>query len=278
MKVLEAPFIQEFIRLCEDGWRLGWHEYHGGNLSYRIKKEELEPLKEELSDRSAPWKELGQAFAGLGGEYFLVTGSGECFRNTAVRPKENFGIAQLNEKGDAFRVLWGLEKNGRKPTSEFLPHLSIHKTKRDVCGEQYRLVYHSHPTNLIVLSAIMEHDSRKITKALWDMEPECPMTFPNGIGVVDWMVPGTAQLAEITGELMKKHDAVLWSQHGVLVAGSDFDTTLGITHTLEKAAEMFLKIRMLAPKREQCPTEEQYRELAEVFHLSLAPEYIEAKL
>ena len=42
MKVLEAGFVQGFIRMCNDGWEQGWHERNGGNLTYRIKKEEVE--------------------------------------------------------------------------------------------------------------------------------------------------------------------------------------------------------------------------------------------
>ncbi len=26
MKVLDAKFVQGFIRMCDDGWQQGWHE------------------------------------------------------------------------------------------------------------------------------------------------------------------------------------------------------------------------------------------------------------
>ena len=40
MKVLETEFAKGFIRLADDGFRQGWHERNGGNLSYRLTREE----------------------------------------------------------------------------------------------------------------------------------------------------------------------------------------------------------------------------------------------
>ena len=48
MKFLEAGFVQGFIRMANDGWEQGWHERNGGNLSYRVKPEEADQVREEL--------------------------------------------------------------------------------------------------------------------------------------------------------------------------------------------------------------------------------------
>lgn len=47
-------FVQGFIRMADDGFRMGWHERNGGNLSYRIKPEEIEMIKSRLSNEG-PW-------------------------------------------------------------------------------------------------------------------------------------------------------------------------------------------------------------------------------
>ena len=55
MKFLDAEFVQGFIRMANDGWEQGWHERNGGNLSYRVKPEEVELVKENFkvaSDRN----------------------------------------------------------------------------------------------------------------------------------------------------------------------------------------------------------------------------------
>ena len=48
MKFLDAEFVQGFIRMANDGWEQGWHERNGGNLSYRVKPEEVEMVKENF--------------------------------------------------------------------------------------------------------------------------------------------------------------------------------------------------------------------------------------
>ena len=42
MKILESKFVQGFIKMANDGYLQGWHERNGGNLSYRLKPEEVE--------------------------------------------------------------------------------------------------------------------------------------------------------------------------------------------------------------------------------------------
>lgn len=48
MKFLDAEFVQGFIRMANDGWEQGWHERNGGNLSYRVKPEEVEAVRENF--------------------------------------------------------------------------------------------------------------------------------------------------------------------------------------------------------------------------------------
>ena len=82
MKVLEAKFVEGFMRMANDGWEQGWHERNGGNLSYRIKPEEVDSVKGEFV--AGDWREIGTEVKGLAGEYFLVTGSGKYFRNVII--------------------------------------------------------------------------------------------------------------------------------------------------------------------------------------------------
>lgn len=54
------------------------------------------------------------------------------------------------------------------------------------------------------------------------------------------MVPGKSEIAEASCALMKSYDAIVWAHHGLFAAGPDFDTTFGLVHTIEKAAEIYL--------------------------------------
>lgn len=66
MKVLDAEFVKGFMRMADDGWQQGWHERNGGNLSYRIKPEEVESVKEELNP--GEWKSIGTSVPKLAGD------------------------------------------------------------------------------------------------------------------------------------------------------------------------------------------------------------------
>ena len=88
MKVLETGAMQGFLRMAEDGWNQGWHERNGGNLTYRMKPEEVAQVSEELED-AQPWQEIGASVPGLAGEYFIVTGSGKYFRNVPLFPEDS---------------------------------------------------------------------------------------------------------------------------------------------------------------------------------------------
>ena len=37
--------LEDYIRMCYDGFLQGWHERNGGNLTYRMKGEEVEECK-----------------------------------------------------------------------------------------------------------------------------------------------------------------------------------------------------------------------------------------
>lgn len=275
MKMLDADFVQGFMRMSDDGWNLGWHECHGGNLTYRVKTKEVESVKDNFSI-NRPWISLGATLPGIAGEYFLSTGSGKFFRNTNVNPMDSFGMVEIDETGSRYRIVWGLENDG-KPTSEFPSHLMNHEIKKEITKDRYRVVYHAHPANIIALSFILPLDDITFTRELWEMEPECAMTFPSGIGVLPWMVPGTIEIAEKTCELMKEYDVVLWAQHGLFATGDSFDNTFGLMHTVEKAAQMLVKVLSCGGKKQNLVSVSDFKEMAEIFNLNLPEKFLYEK-
>ena len=60
MRFLDAEFVKGFIRMANDGWEQGWHERNGGNLSYRVKSEEVESVKENFDPKEwqQPYRSL----------------------------------------------------------------------------------------------------------------------------------------------------------------------------------------------------------------------------
>ena len=270
MKFLDAEFVKGFIRMANDGWEQGWHERNGGNLSYRVKPEEVEEVKENFEARE--WNPIGTAVPNLAGEYFLVTGSGKYFRNVTIKPEDSICMIELDEKGENYRIVWGLV-NGGRPTSELPSHLMNLEVKK-LQDERYRVVYHAHTTNVIALTFVLPLEDKVFTRELWEMATECPVVFPSGIGVVPWMVPGGREIAVATSELMKKYDLAIWAHHGMFAAGFDFDLTFGLMHTAEKSAEILVKTQ---PTKRQTITPDEFRHLAKDFGVTLPEEFLYEK-
>lgn len=275
MNITDVKFVQGFIRMCTDGWEQGWHERNGGNLSYRIKEEEIKNVKDELKE-NGEWMEIGTSVPGLGGEYFLVTGSGKYFRNVALRPAESIGIIRLDEQGEHYQICWGLE-GGVRPTSELPSHLMNHEVKKRVSGGKYRVIYHAHTTNLIALTFVLPLKSEIFTRELWEMATECPVVFPSGVGVVGWMVPGGREIALKTSELMEEYNVAVWAHHGTFCAGEDFDLTFGLMHTVEKSAEILTKVLAMRQSKPQTITPGEFRNLAEAFNVTLPEKFLYEK-
>ena len=247
MKFLDAEFVQGFIRMANDGWEQGWHERNGGNLSYRVKPEEVESVKENFEAKE--WKPIGTSVPNLAGEYFLVTGSGKYFRNVIIKPEDSICMIEVDDKGENYRIVWGLV-NGGRPTSELPSHLMNHEVKKL---------------------------DKVFTRELWEMATECPVVFPDGVGVVPWMVPGGRDIAVATSELMKKYDVAIWAHHGMFAAGEDFDLTFGLMHTVEKSAEILVKMLSMQPNKRQTITPQNFRDLAVDFKVTLPEEFLYEK-
>ena len=272
MKVLDSKFAQGFIRMCNGGWEQGWHERNGGNLSYRIKEEEIAEVMDDLKMDGA-WKEIGTSVPTLANEYFLVTGSGKYFRNVILEPEDSICIIQVDAKGEKYKICWGL-KNGGRPTSELPSHLMNLEVKKKVTDGRYRVVYHAHTTNVIALTFVLPLKDEIFTRELWEMATECPVVFPDGIGVVPWMVPGGRDIAVKTSKLMEKYDVAIWAHHGIFGSGEDFDLTFGLVHTVEKAAEILVKTMSMSPKKLQTIEPDEFRHLAKDFGVTLPEKFL----
>lgn len=264
----DAWFIRAMVKVTSDLWLKGWHERNGGNVSLRLTPEDVAPLRQFLKgDRVVA---IGESIPELSGQFFLVTGSGKYFRNVQLDPKENLGVIEILPGGESTRILWGL-RGDALPTSELSSHLKSHRSRQQVTGGASRVILHSHATNLIALSYVLELDSAVLTRALWEMSTECLVVFPEGIGVLPWMVPGTVSIGAATAAAMRKHALVLWPFHGIFASGATLDEAFGLIDTAEKAAEVLVKVLSMGGKRQSITTQ-QLKDLAARFQVTPMPE------
>lgn len=135
-------------------------------------------------------------------------------------------------------------------------------------------VYHAHTTNVIALTFVLTLEDKVFTRELWEMATECPVVFPSGIGVVGWMVPGGREIAVATSALMKEYDVAIWAHHGMFCSGEDFDLTFGLMHTVEKSAEILVKMLSMRPDKRQTISPQNFRDLAKDFKVTLPEKFL----
>ena len=235
----ELDCLQRFTRLCVNASARGWHEANGGNLSCRLTEDDI-AIRESLLCADAEWHALGRSIPDLAGAHFLISASGAYLSNVAYDPLHSCGIIEINDDGSAWRKRWGLA-DGSRPSSELETHLAAYATALQAGDGADCVVYHAHCPHVIALSSLIEPSTRVWTRTLWRIMTEGIIVFPQGVGALPWMVPGSHELAEATCELMTTHVACVWAHHGVMVRAASFDDAFGIVDTIEKSAGIYLQ-------------------------------------
>lgn len=269
--ILTAPFLKEMCQTTANMYRLGWDERNGGNISYLLKEEEVA----EYLDPKAVLRRIPTGFnaAPLAGKFFIVTGTGKYFKNVEGDPETNLGVLRIAEDGTTAELLWGFKDGGRF-TSEFPAHMMSHIARLEKDPEN-RIVMHCHPTNLLAMNYVHELDEAKFTHTLWEMCTECIVVFPDGVGVLPWMLCGTNDIGVATAEKMKEFRVVVWALHGVYGAGKTMDETFGLIETVEKAAQIFMLTAHL-PRLNTIKDEDMVK-LAEHFKVDYRKDFLHLK-
>ena len=264
-----APFVKELSEIADNMYRLGWNERNGGNISYMIEKNEVAKyLNLNNVLRTIP---LGFDATSLIGKIFIVTGTGKYFKNVFDDPETNLGIIKIANDGKTAELLWGYADGGRF-TSELPAHLMSHMTRLKV-DPTHRVVMHTHATNTIAMSLILGPDEREFTRALWKMQTESIVVFPEGVGVLPWMVCGTNDIGVETAKKLESCRICIWTTHGIYGTGKDLDEAFGLVETVEKAAQLYMLTAGQNRKNEI--KDNELRDLAAVFGFKYREDYLD---
>lgn len=266
--ILKAPFLCELTKIISNMYRLGWDERNGGNVSYLLDEKEVS----EYLDINNVIREIPTGFTdkSLAGKIFIVTGTGKYFKNVEADPENNLGIIKIAEDGTTAQLLWGYADGGRF-TSELPAHLMSHSQRLKVDPEN-RVVMHCHPANILAMTYVHSLDEREFTRSLWQMCTECIVVYPDGVGVLPWMLCGTNSIGEATAAKMKDYRIVIWSLHGIYGAGKDLDECFGLIETVEKAAQIYMMTAHLP--RVNTLTDENLKELGEAFGVDYRKDFL----
>ncbi|EFN8906200.1 rhamnulose-1-phosphate aldolase [Escherichia coli] len=252
--ITQSWFVQGMIKATTDAWLKGWDERNGGNLTLRLDDADIAPYHDNFHQQPR-YIPLSQPMPLLANTPFIVTGSGKFFRNVQLDPAANLGIVKVDSDGAGYHILWGLT-NEAVPTSELPAHFLSHCERIKATNGKDRVIMHCHATNLIALTYVLENDTAVFTRQLWEGSTECLVVFPDGVGILPWMVPGTDEIGQATAQEMQKHSLVLWPFHGVFGSGSTLDETFGLIDTAEKSAQVLVKVYSMSGMKQTISREE----------------------
>ena len=228
MADVTRPTIEEYLanmgaagrRICD----IDASEAGAGNISICL--DELPRVREvfPLSERI----ELPLAAPALAGRTLLVTGSGRRLRQIGDDPLAAVGAVIVEADGVHAELLTSPRRQFERLTSEFNSHLAVHDDQVGRRGLPFHAVVHAQPPHLTYLSHIPAYrDNTKMNQSILRWEPESIVALSEGIGVLEFMVPGSAELMAANVRGLQDFQIVLWSKHGVM-ARSDLSVTRAV--------------------------------------------------
>ena len=165
----------------------------------------------------------------LVGANLIVTGSGRRLREIADAPTANLACIVVLDGGAQGIMFTSPVAQFKRVTSEFNSHLAIHQDQMRLRPIQVHAVVHAQPKHVTFLSHIPKYqDGEYLNTHLLRWQPETIMNFPEGIGVLPFLLPGSQQLMLETMLSMRDHQMVAWSQHGVIARADE-----SILHALD---------------------------------------------
>lgn len=201
-------------------------EASAGNISvfigWPVEVRRRFPLSEEL--------DLPTAVPSLAGKVLLVTGSGRRLRDIKVDPEANVGAVVVNDDGRSATLYSSPRRLFANLTSEFNSHLGVHDDQVGARDLPFHAVVHAQPPHLTYLSHVPAYrDEKTFNDHVLHWEPESIVALPEGVGVLEFMVPGSDELMAANIDALRRHQIVLWGKHGVM-ARSD----LSVTHAVDR--------------------------------------------
>jgi rhamnulose-1-phosphate aldolase len=212
---------QAGVRLFESGAAEG----AAGNMSVCLRK----PLDVSVLFPQIQKIELPHHSPELAGMALIVTGSGRRLREAAEAPLANLACILVEEGGRNARQFTSPQAQFKRVTSEFNSHLAVHADRMRAREIDLHTVLHAQPLHLTLLSHQSEYQNEKfLNQHLLRWQPETIANMPEGIGMIPFLMPGSAQLTVETKIALREHQIVVWARHGVMARADN-----SILHALD---------------------------------------------
>jgi rhamnulose-1-phosphate aldolase len=217
--MIEAPYpeLDDLLRSIGEAGRhvaeIQASEGAAGNISvcvrWPVEPRTRFPVIEEI--------DLPRTVPELAGACLLVTGSGRRLREIIDEPTANLACVLVDAGGRTGRLHTSHHRRFERVTSEFNSHLAVHDDQIRRTGTNFHAVIHAQPIHLTYLSHVPRYqDETYLNAHLLRWQPETIVNLPEGIGLVPFLVPSSAELMAATIESLRRHRVVVWAKHGVM--------------------------------------------------------------
>lgn len=222
------PELDELLRSMGAGGarisEIDASEAGAGNISvyagWDLEPRRRFPLQEEI--------ELPVPAPALAGRTLLVTGSGRRLRQIHEDPEANVAAVRVHDGGRTGTLFTSPRRLFERLTSELNSHLAVHEDQVARRGVTLHAVVHAQPMHLTYLSHLAAYrDTATFNARVLRWEPESIVALSEGIGVLPFLVPGSAAMMAANVEGLREHQVVVWSKHGVM-ARSDVSVTRAV--------------------------------------------------
>jgi len=212
---------------------------------------------------------LPQPAPHLAGRRIIVTGSGRRLRDIATDPTANLGVVLVNPGGETGTLHTSPKRLFDRLTSEWNSHLGVHDDTIARAETNFHAVMHAQPPHLVYLSHLPTYrDEAYFNRRLLRWEPETIINLPQGVGLLPFMLPGSAQLMEANVVSLRTHRIVLWGKHGVM-ARSDISVTRAADRIeYAETAARYEYMDLLAGQRAEGLSRDELREVVSAFNVT----------
>ena len=205
----------------------------------------------------------------LAGATIIVSGSGRRLRDIFDAPTGNLACIIVDAGGQTGRMFTAPDCQFKRVTSEFNSHLAVHHDQMRSRNVEVHTIIHAQPLHLTYLSHLADYQNEQyLNRHLLRWQPETILNFPQGIGILPFLLPGSAQLTVETVLALREHPMVIWSQHGMM-ARADYSIfhALDLVEYAETAAH-YEYLNLTAGERSEGISPNHLREVAKSWNIS----------
>jgi rhamnulose-1-phosphate aldolase len=243
---------------------IGSAEGAAGNISVCLRA----PLEVNVLFPQVQKMQLPHPAPELAGATVIVSGSGCRLRDIAEEPIANLACILVEKDGISGSMFTSPNRQFERVTSEFNSHLAVHVDQMRARDIQLHTVVHGQPLHLTYLSHIPRYQEwRYLNNHLLRWQPETIINFPQGLGVLPFIMPGSKSQMTETVRILHDHKVLIWSQHGVMARCDDsILRALDLVEYAETAAH-YEYLNLLADEKSEGLTPQQIRSICQFWNV-----------